>query len=73
MKDFYNILNNQDKVAVKHCYHIRCDPDLGRYFYAMQRIPYASTGCVEQLFNPCLPNRDQNLQLQYAIKPETCK
>ena len=26
MKAVYNILNNKDKVSMKHFYHIRCDP-----------------------------------------------
>ena len=26
MKDVYKILNNKDKVSMKHFYHIRCDP-----------------------------------------------
>ena len=30
MKAVYNILNNQDKVTMKHFYHIRCDPDLDK-------------------------------------------
>ena len=29
MKDVYNILNNQNKLTMKHFYHIRFDPDLG--------------------------------------------
>ena len=52
IKDVYNILNNQDKVTMKHFYHIRCDPDLGEDFYDMRRIPCACNGCVEQLYNP---------------------
>ena len=35
MKAVYNILNNPDKVTMKHFYHIRCDPDLGEVFCAM--------------------------------------
>ena len=26
MKAVYKILNNKDKVSIKHFYHIRCDP-----------------------------------------------
>ena len=26
MKAVYKILNNKDKVSMKHLYHIRCDP-----------------------------------------------
>ena len=29
MKAVYKILNNKDKVSIKHFYHIRCDPELG--------------------------------------------
>ena len=29
MKAVYKILNNKDKVSMKHFYHIRCDPELG--------------------------------------------
>ena len=28
IKAVYNILNNQDKVTMKHFYHIRCNPGL---------------------------------------------
>ena len=35
MKAVYKILNNKDKVTMKHFYHIRCDPDLGKGFCAM--------------------------------------
>ena len=52
MKDVYKILNNKDKVSMKHFYDIRCDPELGEGFCAMQRITCACTGCVEQLSNP---------------------
>ena len=48
MKVVYKILNNKDKVSMKHFYHIRCDPDLGEGFCAMRRIPCACSGCVEQ-------------------------
>ena len=71
MKYVYKILNNQDKVTMKQFYCIRCDPDLGEGFYDMRRIPFAFTGCVEQLSKPCLPNSDKPLQRRYAIKPET--
>ena len=49
MKDVYKILNNKDKLTMKHFYHVRCDPDLGEGFCAMRRIPCACSGCVEQL------------------------
>ena len=61
MKDLQNILNNQDKVTMKHFYHIRCDTDLGEGFCAMKRIPCACTGYVEKLSNPWLPNKDKTL------------
>ena len=35
MKAVYKILNNQNKVTMKHLYHIRCDPDLDKGFCAM--------------------------------------
>ena len=35
IKDVNNILNNQNKVTMKHFYHIRCNPDLGEGFCAM--------------------------------------
>ena len=73
MKAVYKIMNNQDKVTMKHFYHIRCDPDLDKGFCAMRRIPCACTGCVEQLSNPWLPNLDKTLQPCYDIKPKTCK
>ena len=46
MKDIYKILNNKDKVSMKHFYDIRCDPELGEGFCAMWRIPCACSGCV---------------------------
>ena len=73
MKDVYKILNNQDKLTMKHFYHIRCDTDLGEGFCDMQLVPCACTGCGEQLSNPWLPNRDKTLQPRYSIEPETCK
>ena len=73
MKAVYKILNNKDKVTMKHFYNIRCDPDLDEGFCAMQRITCACTGCVEQLFKPWVPNLDKNLQPSYVIEPETCK
>ena len=73
MKAVYKILNNQDKVTMKHFYHIRCDPELDEGCCAMQRIPCACNGCVEKLSNPWLPNLDKILQPHYPIKPETCK
>ena len=73
MKDVYKILNNQDKVTMKHFYHIRCDPDLYEGFCAMRHILCAFIGCVDQLSKPWLPNLDKTLQPHYAIEPETCK
>ena len=73
IKAIYKILDNQDKVTMKHFYHIRCDPDLDKGFYDMWRIPCACTGFVEQLSNPWLPNLDKILQPCYDIEPETCK
>ena len=32
MKAIYKILNDKDKVSMKHFYHIRCDPELGKGF-----------------------------------------
>ena len=52
MKAVHNILNNQDKLTMKHFCHIRCDLDLDRGFCDMRRIPCACTGFVEQLPNP---------------------
>ena len=71
MKDVYKILNNQDKVTMKHFNHIICDPDLEKGLCAMKFIPCACTGCVEQLYKPWLPNLDKTLQPRYAIEPET--
>ena len=48
MNAVYKIMNNQDKVTMKHFYHIIRDPDLDEGFCAMQRIPCACTGCVEK-------------------------
>ena len=59
MKVVYKILNNQIKVTMKHFYHIRCDPDLGKGFCSILCIPCTFTGCVEKLFNRRLPNRDK--------------
>ena len=73
MKAVYNILNNQDKVTMNQFYHIRCDPDLGEVFCAMQRIPCYCTGCVEQLSDPWLSNLNKTLQPRYAIEPKSCK
>ena len=41
IKVVYKILNNKNKVSMKHFYHIRCDHDLGEGFCAMRRIPCA--------------------------------
>ena len=46
MKYVYNILNNQDKLTMKHFYHIRCYPDLDEGLCAMCLIPCSCTGCV---------------------------
>ena len=73
MKDVYKILNNQDKVKMKHFYHIRCDTDLYEGLCAMKRIPCDCTRCVEQLYKPWLRNLDKTLQPRYAIETETCK
>ena len=73
MKAVYNILNNQTKVKMKHFYHIRCDPDLGEGFCAMQRIPCACTESFEQISNTWLPNRYKTLQPRYAIQTKSCR
>ena len=46
MKAVYNIMNNQDKVTIKHFYNIRCDPDLDKGFCAVRRIPCVCNGFV---------------------------
>ena len=69
MKAVYNIMNNNYKVTMKHFYHTRCDTDLDEGLCAMQQIPRACTGCVEQLSKPWLSNRDKNLQPCDTIKP----
>ena len=66
MTAVYSILNNQDKVTMKHFYHIICDPDLDEGFYAMRQITFACSGCVEQLSNIWLHNLDKTLQTCYA-------
>ena len=63
-------MNNQDKVTMEHFYRIRRDPTLGKGFCAMQQILCDCTGCVEQLSNNLLPNRDTTPQPSYAIKPK---
>ena len=73
MKAFYKILNNKDKVSMKHFYHIRCDPDLGEGLCDMRRIPCACYGCVEQLSKPWSPKLGKTQQPRYVIEPETCK
>ena len=72
-KAVYKILDNQDKVKMKHIYHIRYNPDFDEDFCAMIRISCDCTGCVEQLSNTWLPNLYKTLQTRYAIKSETCK
>ena len=69
MKSVYKILNNKNKMSMKHFYHIRCNPELGEGFCAMWRLPYARTGCVEQLSKPWLPNLEKTQQPHYFIKP----
>ena len=73
MKAVYKILNNKDKVLMKHSYHIICDTELCDGFCAMRRIPCACSGCVEQLSKPWLPNLEKTQQPRYVIEPETCK
>ena len=73
MKAVYKMLNNKDKLTMKHFYHIRCDPDLDEGLCAMRRIPCACTRCVEQLSKPWLPKLDKTLQQRYVFEPETCK
>ena len=58
---------------MKQFYHIRCDPDLDKFFCDMQHIPYACTGCVEELSKHWSPNLDKTFQPRYAIEPGTCK
>ena len=59
MKAVYKILNNKDKVSMKHSYHRRCNPDLDEGFCAMRRIHCSCTGCVEKLSKPGLPNLEK--------------
>ena len=73
MKAVYKILNNKDKVSMKHFYHIRCDPELGEGFCTMLRLPCAYNGFVEQLSKLLLPNLGKTQQPRYVIEPETCK
>ena len=61
MKAVYKILNIQDKVTTEQFYHKICDTDLGGGFWDMQHIPCAYTGCVKELSNTWLPNRDKTL------------
>ena len=56
MKAVYKILNNKDKVSMKHFYHIRFDTELGEGFCDMRWIPCACTGFFEQFYKPRLPN-----------------
>ena len=72
MKAVYNILNNQDKVTMKHFYHIRYHPDLDKGFCAMQRISCVCTDFYKQLSKPWLLILDKTL-LCYFIKPKACK
>ena len=58
---------------MKHFYHIICYPELGKGFCDMRRIPCASTGCVEKLSKPWLPNLEKTQQPRYVIEPESCK
>ena len=73
MKAVYKILNNKDKVSMKHFYHIRYDPDLDKGFCDTRWIPCSCTGCVEKLSKPWLTNLDKTLQPCYVIEPKTCK
>ena len=73
MKSVYKILDNQDKVTMKHFYHIRCDPYLDKGFYAMRQIPCLCTGCGEQVSKIWLPNLDKTLQKRHVIETKTCK
>ena len=73
MKAVYKILNNKDKVSMKHFYHIICNPELGKGFCAMRRITCACSGCVEQLSKPWLPNLEKTQPPHYVIEPETYK
>ena len=60
MKAVYKILNNKDKVSMKQFYHIRYDPELGKGFCAIRRIPCACSGCVEKLSKPWWPNLEKH-------------
>ena len=71
MKAVYKILNNKDKVSMKHFYRIRCDPELDKGFCAMRHIPCACSGCVEQLSKPWLPNLKKTQQPRYVIHVST--
>ena len=72
MKAVYKILNNQDKVTMKHLNNIRYDTESDKGLCAMRRIPCACTGCVEQISKSWWPNLDTDLQPRYAIETETC-
>ena len=69
MEDVYNILNDQDKVTMKHFYLIRYDHDLDKGLCPMRSMPCACTGCVEQLSKSWLHNLDKTPQPHYVIKP----
>ena len=56
MKAVYNILNNQDKVTMKHVYRIIYVPGFDEDFCDMRCIPCAFTAFVEKLSKLCLPN-----------------
>ena len=58
---------------MKHFYHIRCHPELGEGFCAIRQIPWACSGCVDQVSKPWLPNLEKTQQPRYVIEPETCK
>ena len=73
MKAVYKILNIQDKVTMKHYYHIRWNPDLDEGLCDMRQIPCACTVRAEQLSKPWSHNLDKTLQPRYVIEPETCK
>ena len=73
MNAVYKILDNQEKVTMKHFFHIICYPYLDKGLCVIQNVPSACTGCVEKLSNTWLPNLYKTLQPRYSIKTETCK
>ena len=73
MKSVNKILNNQDKVTMKHFYYIRCDSDLDKVLCAMRCILCACTWCVDKHSKTWLPNFNKTLQPKYGSEPEICK